>query len=326
MTDPLDDLGIRRLRALGRALAEATEPAACRDLVRRIRDLDDASPPGTAPPAAAPVPAPAPSGPSAPPADPDAIRVGSAQLARLARRHTVGALVTTLTHELSQPLSAIGMYSNAAAHLVQTRGVDAAELAGVLRQIETQVKRAGDLLGGVRAFTRQDPTPTAIADLSQCVDDALALLRPLAAAKQVQVLWEAPAEPVWVAADRTRLAQVLLNLLCNGVEAIEGAGSRTRLVSVSIHPEPGAVLLRVCDTGPGISPAAGESVFAGLASDKPTGCGLGLAISRALIAPQGGRLWADTAVPAGAALNLRLALPPDVCADPCAGASASQLA
>lgn len=312
--DPLDAHGIRHLRALGRALAEATEPAACRDLVRHIRDFDDAPPPGAATP---PVSTPAPAEPGAPPPpDPDALRVGSAQLARLARRHTVGALVTTLTHELSQPLSAIGMYSSAAAHLVQTRGVDAAELAGVLRQIETQVKRAGDLLGGVRAFTRQDTTPTAGADLSQCVGDALALLRPLAAAKQVQVLWEAPAAPVWVAADRTRLAQVVLNLLFNGVEAIEAAGSRTRLVSVSIHPEPGAVLLRVCDTGPGISPAAGESVFAGLASDKPTGCGLGLAISRALLGPQGGRLWADTTVPTGAALNLRLALPPDAGADP----------
>ncbi|HYN77710.1 MAG TPA: histidine kinase dimerization/phospho-acceptor domain-containing protein, partial [Lamprocystis sp. (in: g-proteobacteria)] len=77
--------------------------------------------------------------------NPDPAARPPAQLARMARWHTVGPLVSAVAHELSQPLAAISMYSSAAATLVQSGRLEAVELAQVLQQIQTQVKRAGDL-------------------------------------------------------------------------------------------------------------------------------------------------------------------------------------
>ena len=228
------------------------------------------------------------------------------QLARLARRHTQGALLSILTHELSQPLMALGMYSNAAAQLARTGAVAADELADVLCRIESQVKRATELLTRVRAFTREAGSGVTVIDLCRTVADVLTLVRPLAADKQVTLQLECPAEPVPITADGVHIGQVIVNLLFNSIEAIDQAGSSERRVWVDIVPEPAAVRVTVYDTGPGIGPDEALRLFAGETTDKPAGCGFGLAISRALIEAQGGQLWADPHVSSGAALHFRL--------------------
>ncbi|HYN79218.1 MAG TPA: ATP-binding protein, partial [Lamprocystis sp. (in: g-proteobacteria)] len=209
-------------------------------------------------------------------------------------------------HELSQPLAAISMYSSAAATLVQSGRIETVELAQVLQQIQTQVKRAGDLVMRLREFNRGGAAVRTAGDLRQAVIDAVALVRPLADAKQVEVLLEVPAGPVGVAADPTRIAQVVLNLLYNGIEAIERADSARRLIWVGVFPEANAARVTVQDTGPGLRPGDAQRIFTDGVTDKPEGLGLGLAISRALIEAQGGQLWADPLATDGAVLHLRL--------------------
>ena len=105
----------------------------------------------------------------------------------MARWHAVAPLVSALMHELSQPLAAIGMYSSAAAQLVQSGRLEADELAHVLQQIQTQVKRAGDLVTRLRDFNRGGAAAQTVADLCQAVVDAVALVQPLADARQVEI-------------------------------------------------------------------------------------------------------------------------------------------
>jgi two-component system, LuxR family, sensor kinase FixL len=250
-----------------------------------------------------------------PPLEPFAAALATAgptRLARLLRRHTAGALVNVLIHEMSQPLSAIGMYSSAAARMVEMGRADAIELAQVLRQIETQVQRAGDLLSRVRTFTRPTDPPAAAADLGQCTADAVALIEPLANTKRIEVRLEAPpAGTLPIVAEPAQVTQLVLTLLLNALEAVDEADSAERRVSVSVQTVPNGGLVRVQDTGPGLDPEGFGRASAALPSGKPQGCGLGLAISSALIEVQGGKIWADPGAARGAVLNLLLPTVPD---------------
>ena len=231
------------------------------------------------------------------------------RLAQFAGRHTAGALVTVLPHELSQPLAAIAMYSNATIALIRSGKSAPQELVDVLARIETQVKRAAEILARLREFVRPGEAAQTCTDLCQTISDAVALIRPFAASKQVKLVVDLPAEPVSLEASKTLIGQVVLNLLFNGIEAIEQAGSTQRQVRVSVYPEPTQVRVSVQDSGPGIRPEDTERIFTPFESDKPDACGLGLAISRSLIEALGGRLWADTTMTDGATLHVRLPRP-----------------
>lgn len=304
-----DDPASARLRALDRALAESLslDPNPSGGVSRQGAGSENGQVSSSAKPPAdsqGPVGAGGPASSVAEPARPRPVR-----LTQLARRHTLGALVTTLTHELSQPLSAIGMYSGAAVHLVQAGRLDGGELLEVLQRIDTQVRRANEMLAQVRAFRRLPQVPGTTSDLCRAVADAVALAQPLANGKQVKVSLELPADPVTVAADGMQIGQVVLNLLFNAVEAIDQADSAERQVWVSVLPGPEGVRVTVRDTGPGIGPGEALRIFDCFASDKPEGCGLGLALSRALIEGLGGRLWADPDASTGAAMHLWLPCP-----------------
>lgn len=235
-----------------------------------------------------------------------------AQLAQVARMHTVGALATAIAHEISQPLAAIGIYSNAAAHLLESQHASPGEVADVLRQIEAQVQRTGEIVGRVRELTRWHAAETGTIDLYEAVAEAARLTRPMATERQVSIALAAPDRPVLVSADRVRIVQVVINLLCNGIEAIALADSPQRRVSVSIRREGDRARVTVADSGPGIRPGWEERIFDIFETDKATGSGMGLAISRSLVEGLGGRLWADPGHKPGAAFHFTLPGAPEV--------------
>ncbi|WP_295622758.1 HAMP domain-containing sensor histidine kinase [uncultured Lamprocystis sp.] len=240
------------------------------------------------------------------------------RFALMAQRHTAGALATTLAHEISQPLAAISIYSNAAVHLAGSGELRAGELAEVLGRIESQAKRATEILARVREFTRAGSAEKHSVDLCRTLADTVALMHPLAVNKKVAIHLDLPIQPIRVMAVRAQVAQVVLNLLFNSIEAIDQADSPQRQVRVSLVPEPMGVRVTVHDSGPGLSPADAERIFDSFESDKPDGCGLGLTISRSLIEEQGGKLWVDPQVDHGAALHFWLPGRPDTQVDHCA--------
>jgi two-component system, LuxR family, sensor kinase FixL len=236
----------------------------------------------------------------------DMARRLQAQLDRVARMHTLGVLATAVTHEISQPLAAIGIYSNAAAHLIDSDKASPGELAEVLRQIESQIKRAGEILGRVRELTRWRNAGKTPIDLGETVAEATRLIRPMATERQVAIMLDTLDEPVRVSADRIQISQALINLLCNGIEAIALADGGERWVRVGVRQEGTGAHITVTDSGPGIRPGWGERIFDIFETDKATGSGMGLALSRSLVERHGGRLWVDTAHTPGAAFHFTL--------------------
>jgi signal transduction histidine kinase len=104
-----------------------------------------------------------------------------------------------------------------------------------------------------------------------------------------------------VLGDRIQLQQVLLNLMMNACEAMSGHAEGPRELAItSARPDAGAVLIRVADSGPGLSQASRDRLFQAFHTTKPHGMGMGLAISRSIVEAHGGRLWATANEPRGA--------------------------
>ena len=101
--------------------------------------------------------------------------------------------------------------------------------------------------------------------------------------------------------DRVQLQQVILNLIMNGIEAMSAVMRQPRLLRVSSRIDgPGAVLIAVEDSGPGLAPETIDRLFDPFFTTKPSGMGMGLSICRSIVDAHGGRLWASPRSPQGA--------------------------
>jgi two-component system, LuxR family, sensor kinase FixL len=144
-------------------------------------------------------------------------------------------------------------------------------------------------------------------DLGALVGDVAALVRVDAATRQVTVAVEVPGDLPPVQGDRVHLQQVLLNLILNGMDALDGTAPEARWVSVSARRDGAEVVeISVADTGPGISDSAIGRIFDPFFTTKPDGMGMGLAISRTIVEAHGGRIWAENS---GGGAAFRLTLP-----------------
>ena len=228
--------------------------------------------------------------------------------AQAARVNAVGILAASLIHELTQPLSAASFFSGTAASLLEQGGEDRDKLGKVLLGVDSQIKRAAEILHRLREFLRRRDMHLRRVAIDEVVVQATALVRWFAADKKVQVQFERPAPDLFVEADALQLEQVLVNLICNSIQAIDQAGTPRREVSISVDPRPGEVQVTVGDTGPGVPSDAHERMFDIFASTKDSGLGMGLAISRDIVEAHGGKLWAEAKVSEGALFHFTLPL------------------
>jgi light-regulated signal transduction histidine kinase (bacteriophytochrome) len=143
-------------------------------------------------------------------------------------------------------------------------------------------------------------------DVSEVVQEMIALLRAEASRYSIAIDGDLAHEPPWITADRVQLQQVLMNLMLNGIEAIKGMGAPGKLTVKSQQAENHQVLISVTDTGVGLPPEKVEQIFNALFTTKPGGTGVGLAISRSIIESHGGRLWATSNAGSGATFQFTL--------------------
>ena len=165
-------------------------------------------------------------------------------------------------------------------------------------------QRAGAIITRIHALARKAPSHKDWLDLNDTIRDVLALARSEVQRHRVVVATHLAAEVPLVRADRIQIQQVLLNLLINALEALSGVGDGPREVVVQSEPEAAlGVRVTVRDSGPGLDPQSLDRLFEAFYTTKPQGLGLGLAISRSIIAAHGGRLWASANVPRGAVVQ-----------------------
>jgi len=229
------------------------------------------------------------------------------ELAHLNRVATMGVLATSFAHELNQPLGAILRNAEAAELLLQDAAPDLQELRAIVADIKRDDERASGVIDRLRALLRQRSIELELVDLVRLVTDVVSLAHSAAAARGIRIEGDMPAGIPTVRCDRVHVQQVLLNLITNGMDAIDEAASDDPRVIIRARPAGHhQVEVSVSDTGPGIAPEALPKVFDPFFTTKASGMGMGLAISRSLIEAHGGRLWAGERVARGATFHFTL--------------------
>jgi len=232
------------------------------------------------------------------------LRVG-----QVARLNTLGELAAGMAHELNQPLTAILANTQAAKRLLQDEPVDLPTVQQAMAQAVAQARRAADVLGRLRR-TVERPQAAPISEtvhLEQAVSNALDLLQPeckrLAVTTALLV-----AQPVWVMAERVALEQIVHNLITNALQALQQVPEGARQLSLHIEHGDGVGVLRVVDTGPGITPDTLPHLFEPFFSTRDGGLGLGLSLCETLATGMGGQLRANAQTERGAEFVLTLPL------------------
>src|SRR5688572_17010195 len=236
------------------------------------------------------------------------LRSTRADLAHASRLALVGELMTSITHEVSQPLTAIIGNAAAAKHMLANRpGDDAiAAVCEILSDIVDEGRLAADIIDRLRRLARKRPLVLQSLDVNELVTDTLRFVG--GDARRRHVILRAELEPALppVRADRVCLQHVLLSLTLNALDAMEHVDAEGRSVLLRTQRLDGSVEIAVTDSGHGISPEHLPKVFEAFFTTKKEGLGLGLAIAQSIVAAHSGRITAEDHGGSGATFRVRL--------------------
>ncbi|HTP77305.1 MAG TPA: PAS domain S-box protein [Rhizomicrobium sp.] len=230
------------------------------------------------------------------------------EMLHVSRLTDMGQVAAGLAHELNQPLTAILNYTNAGLDIADERGDE--ELKSVFGKVAEQASRAGNIIRRLRAFIEKRGPNRTDEDITRTIDEAIRLGQLNASERgiKLRVLFEQGLPSVSI--DRVQIQQVLINLMKNAAEAMEGLPRRELTVTISrVTPE--LVQVSVADTGPGISEDMAEKLFQPFVTTKATGMGMGLSICRGIVEAHGGRLWLENNPGGGAVFRFNVPVAQD---------------
>jgi PAS domain S-box-containing protein len=216
-----------------------------------------------------------------------------ADMAHINRVSTMGELSASIAHEVNQPLS--GVVSNGSACLRWLAGEtpNLEEAREAARRIVRDGKRAGEVVGRIRALTKRAATPRERLDPNEMIREVLALVGDEAKRKRVIIRIQFGENLPPVSGDRVQLQQVVLNLIMNAIDAMNSLEERSRdLVITTENNQAEQVVVAVKDFGTGVEENAMGKIFDPFYTTKPGGMGMGLSISSSIVKSHGGRLWA----------------------------------
>jgi PAS domain S-box-containing protein len=227
----------------------------------------------------------------------EALREAEMELAHVTRVTTLGEVTASFAHEINQPLAAIVNNANACLGLLPSRRRDLDEVRDALVDIVSDAERASAIIDRVRGLAQRSSAEKVPLQLEEVVRDVVALATTESDARGVAISTDVAANLPVVLGDRVQLQQVLLNLIVNGMDAMSAVPARERRLEIRAvpdrHDSRPAARISVQDRGIGLGDAKMERLFDAFYTTKPHGMGMGLAISRSIIAAHGGRLWAE---------------------------------
>ncbi len=227
------------------------------------------------------------------------------ELVHVSRLTAMGEMASALAHELNQPLSAIANYVKGSVRLLEAENPDRATIRNALASAGDQALRAGQIIRRLRDFVTKGEAEPRIENLHKLLEEAGALAMIGAKERGVRLRYNIDPQASLVLADKVQIQQVVLNLMRNAIEAMEGAPHRDLLVS-ALPVEDGLVEIAVTDTGSGISPEVAEQLFQPFFTTKAQGMGVGLSISRTIVEAHGGRIWVETGQNGGSVFRFTL--------------------
>lgn len=224
------------------------------------------------------------------------------------RLNAMGELATGLAHELNQPLSATTIYLKAARRLLQMPPeLRPANVEDTLDNASTQIIRAGRIIGHLREFIARGEPDKTIQNLHDLINEANELVIVEAKQTDIQVVFQLNAKNDRILADKVQIKQVVVNLMRNAKDAMNGSKMRKMVVSTSSI---GKTMIKVdiADTGCGLAEETRASLFEPFATTKGKGMGVGLSISRSIVEAHYGTIWAGPNGDGGATFSFTLPL------------------
>lgn len=211
-----------------------------------------------------------------------------------ARLVTMGEMASTLAHEINQPLSAISSYTTGCLNRLEAGNLPREELRETLGKLASQAHRAGRVIRRIYDFVRRSEPQRSPCDINAVVEDAVGLIEGDARKRGAHIGLSLAEGLPQVRADRVMLEQVLLNLMRNGIDAMQATPSADKRLIVRTATVDDGIEISVADGGGGIAEEAAARLFEPFFSTKPDGMGMGLNICRSIVESHNGRMWVET--------------------------------
>jgi PAS domain S-box-containing protein len=233
------------------------------------------------------------------------------ELAHANRVTALGQLVASISHEIKQPLTATAINASAGLRWLSHTPANLGGARQAFDRIVRDAERGGEVIKRIHGLVRKASTCNEILQLNEVIRDVMALTSSEAHEKSIALRQHLAEELPLIKGDRVQLQQVMLNLIINAIDAMSTVEVGPRELTIyTATNEPSAVLVTVCDSGPGIAPEHTERLFEPFYTTKASGMGMGLSICLSIIEAHGGKLWASANVPCGAIFQFTVAVHP----------------
>lgn len=209
------------------------------------------------------------------------------ELLHVTRVGKLAEFVSSLAHEISQPLTAILSYAQAAQRLLAGRDP---QLQEILQYIVNDDQRAAAVIQRLRALLKKSRSEMKPLDINVLINETIALMATDANVRNIFLKPELGNNLSSIHGDRIQLQQVLLNLISNSFDAMENSPAPREILIRSSRNNANTVIVSVRDSGSGITAQNMPKLFTHFFTSKPDGLGMGLSISRSIIESHGGRL------------------------------------
>jgi two-component system, LuxR family, sensor kinase FixL len=227
------------------------------------------------------------------------------ELIHVSRLSAMGAMASTLAHELNQPLGAVANYARGLKRLLAKGDWKVpAIVADTLVEIDEGVVRAGEIVRRLRALVERGDIDRKFENVPELIRESCGIGLVDAKLRGIDLHFEFDPQALSVFVDRIQIQQVLVNLLRNAVDAM--ADSKIRQIVISTKLTGVFCEIGLQDSGPGIDEDVRQRLFAPFNTSKQSGLGIGLSICRTIIEAHGGQIWCDDAIKNGTKFRLQL--------------------
>ena len=224
----------------------------------------------------------------------EALHTAQTALAHAARVATLGEMSASIAHEVNQPLAGIVTNGEAGLRWLDRKQPDLGEVRSAMERMIRDGKRASQVVERLRALARKAPAQTTSLDLNEVITEGAALLQREIQNHRITLQLDFARDLPPVLAGRIELQQVVINLMLNGIQAMEPVTDQPRCLVVRSSRHNDEVLVSVRDSGIGIDPDNMGRLFNAFFTTRANGMGMGLSIGRSIVESYGGRIWASS--------------------------------
>jgi PAS domain S-box-containing protein len=235
------------------------------------------------------------------------LQVQREEMAHRNRVSLMGEMTASFAHELNQPLTAIANNASAARRFLERGNIDPVLLQQLLQDMVADSQRAGEVIRGIRSLVRKETSVHTLLDLNSVITETVRLVSTDVLSRESVVTTELDPHLPQVNGALVQIQQILLNLIINALDAMEGLPPAERRIVISTRSDKGDVAeVTVRDFGTGLPKDRPDKVFDHFFSTKQKGMGMGLTIVRSIIEAHGGTIMAENAPERGARMIVRL--------------------